>query len=93
MEAVAKDILFGPFLAFVARGTFGDNPVAAVLVTWTFVEVFLLMGALNTIAPVKFYATFLELVKYSCQCQAKLIANEIRVEFKLEVVDTVWWKV
>ena len=51
------------------------------------------MGALNTIAQVKFYATFLELVKYSCQCQAKLIANEIRVEFKLEVVDTVWWKV
>ncbi len=52
MEAVAKDILFGPFLAFVARGTVGDNPVAAVLVTWVFIEMFLLMGALNTIAQV-----------------------------------------
>ena len=52
MEAVAKDILFGPFLAFVAQGTVGDNPVAAVLVTWVFVEFFLLMGALNTIAQV-----------------------------------------
>ena len=52
MEAVAKDILFGPFLAFVARGTVGDNPIAAVLVTWLFIQVFLLMGALNTIAQV-----------------------------------------
>jgi hypothetical protein len=39
-------------LAFVARGTVGDNPVAAVLVTWIFIEMFLLMGALNTIAQV-----------------------------------------
>ena len=52
MEAVAKDILFGPFLSFVARGTVGDNPVAAVLVTWILVEAFLLMGSLNTIAQV-----------------------------------------
>ena len=48
LEAVAKDIMFGPILAFVTKGTIKDNPVAAVVFTWFFVELFLLMGSLNT---------------------------------------------
>ena len=68
MEAVAKDILFGPFLAFVARGTVGDNPLAAVLVTWVFVEMFLLMGALNNIAQVK-QTIQQKTHDRKCQCQ------------------------
>ena len=50
LEAVAKDVMFGPILAFVTKGTVKDNPVAAVFFTWFFVELFLLMGSLNTIA-------------------------------------------
>ena len=50
LEAVAKDVLFGPFLNFVTKGTIKDNPVAAVIVTWLLVQLFLLLGSLNTIA-------------------------------------------
>ena len=32
-KAVAKDTMFGPFLQFILKGTFGDNPVAAVIFT------------------------------------------------------------
>jgi len=61
LEAVAKDILFGPFLTFVARGFVGDSPVAAALVSSIFVQAFLFMGSLNNIAQVRrpFYSSLL----------------------------------
>ncbi len=42
--------MFGPLLGFVTKGTLNDNPVAAVLITWVLVVLFLLMGSLNSIA-------------------------------------------
>ena len=61
LEAVAKDVLFGPVLAFVTKGYIKDNPVTAVLCTWIFVEAFLLMGSLNKIAQL---ASVLFLLSY-----------------------------
>ena len=39
LQAVAEDTMFGPFLSFVTRGTFKDNPVSAVIATFLLVEV------------------------------------------------------
>ena len=50
LEAVAKDVMFGPLLSFVSKGTINDNPVVAVIITWVLVECFLLMGSVNSIA-------------------------------------------
>ncbi|XP_059082779.1 solute carrier family 12 member 9-like [Tigriopus californicus] len=50
LEAVAKDVLFGHILSFFTKGTIKDNPISSILVTWCLVEMFLLMGSLNSIA-------------------------------------------
>ena len=50
LEAVAKDVLFGPFLNFIVKGSFENNPVVAVLITWIFVQSFFFLGKLNAIA-------------------------------------------
>ncbi len=50
LQAVAKDVLFGPILGFVTRGTINSNPVAAILVCWFVLLLFLFMGSLNAIA-------------------------------------------
>lgn len=52
LEALAKDNVFGKLLAFVVRGTWNGNPIAAVLVSFLLVEGILLIGSLNTIAQV-----------------------------------------
>merc|ERR1711962_1098069 len=50
LQAVAEDILFGPFLNFINRGTINNNPIAAVITTFFWVELIFLMGGLNQIA-------------------------------------------
>ncbi|QQP51146.1 solute carrier family 12 member 9 [Caligus rogercresseyi] len=50
LEAVAKDVVFGPLFNFIVKGTHKDNPVVAVICTWFVVELFLMMGSLNKIA-------------------------------------------
>jgi potassium/chloride transporter 9 len=51
LEAMAKDVVFGPFLSFVGKfTTSGGNPVSAVIFSWFFVQAFLFMGSLNAIA-------------------------------------------
>ncbi|CAG7820176.1 unnamed protein product [Allacma fusca] len=51
LEAVAKDDIFGSMLRSVTKGTTeSGNPVVAVLLCFFFVEMFLLIGALNVIA-------------------------------------------
>ena len=50
LQAVAEDILFGPFLNFVNRGTNNNNPITAVIATFFWVELVFLMGGLNQIA-------------------------------------------
>lgn len=52
LEALAKDQVFGSFLNFIVRGTWNNNPVAAVIASWALVELILLIGSLNTIAQI-----------------------------------------
>lgn len=52
LEALAKDQVFGSFFNFVIRGTWNNNPIAAVITSWMLVEAILLIGSLNTIAQI-----------------------------------------
>lgn len=52
IEALAKDNIFGKYLNVVTRGTWKSNPVAAVIISWTLVQLILLIGSLNTIAQI-----------------------------------------
>ena len=45
-----KGISFIFPILFLFQGVIGDNPLAAVITTWLFVQLFLLMGSLNKIA-------------------------------------------
>ena len=45
-----KKNVFYLAILFVFQGVIRDNPLAAVLTTWFFVQLFLLMGSLNNIA-------------------------------------------
>ena len=50
LQAMAQDIMFGPFLSFINKGTVNQNPIAAVLTTAVWVQVTFLVGGLNQIA-------------------------------------------
>ena len=52
LEALAKDQVFGSSFNFIIRGTYNNNPVAAVFMSWALVELILLIGSLNTIAQI-----------------------------------------
>jgi potassium/chloride transporter 9 len=84
LEAVAKDVLFGPFLAFVTKGVIRDNPVAAVLITWLFVQLFLLMGSLNKIAQLSSVLFLLSYAAVNLACLGLDLASapNFRPSFK-----------
>ena len=42
--------MFGPFLTFITKGTFHDNPVSAVVLTFLLVQLCFFIGDLNSIA-------------------------------------------
>ena len=52
LEALAKDQVFGWFFNYIIRGTYNNNPIAAVITSWVLVEAILLIGSLNTIAQI-----------------------------------------
>ena len=52
---MAEDIMFGPFLSYINKGTVNNNPITAVITTAGWVEVTFLMGGLNQIAQVRSY--------------------------------------
>ena len=39
LQAVAEDIMFGPFLHFIQKGKISNNPISAVITTSLFVQV------------------------------------------------------
>ena len=50
LEAMAKDILFGPFLTYITKGTINENPIAAVITSWCTMQLILTIGDFNQIA-------------------------------------------
>jgi len=50
LQAVAEDTMFGPFLSFINKGTVRNNPITAVITTFSWVELCFLVGGLNQIA-------------------------------------------
>ena len=50
LQAVAEDTIFGPFLSFINKGTVNNNPITAVIATFSCVELVFLLGGLNQIA-------------------------------------------
>ena len=84
LEAVAKDVLFGPFLNFVIVGRFGDNPVAAVVLTWLFVQGFFFFGGLNAIAQLVSVLFLLSYAAVNVSCLGLHLASapNFRPSFK-----------
>ena len=84
LEAVAKDMMFGPLLSFVPKGTCRNNPILAVAMTWIIVEAFLFAGGLNTISQ---FASVLLLLSYAginlaCLLMELSAAPNFRPSFK-----------
>ncbi|XP_065220055.1 solute carrier family 12 member 9 [Planococcus citri] len=52
LEALARDNIFGNYLSIVTRGTWKSNPIVAVIIAWSLVQLMLLVGSLNTIAQI-----------------------------------------
>ncbi|XP_055299605.1 solute carrier family 12 member 9 isoform X2 [Sitodiplosis mosellana] len=52
LEAIARDRVYGRILDFVTRGTYRNNPILAVLISYLLVEAILLIGSLNLIAQI-----------------------------------------
>lgn len=52
LEAMARDRIYGSILDFVTRGTYENNPIVAVTISWILVEGILLIGSLNLIAQI-----------------------------------------
>ena len=50
LQAMAKDVVFGPFLIYVSKGTLNENPITAVITTWCLMQLVLFMGNFNAIA-------------------------------------------
>lgn len=52
LEAMARDRVYGRLLDFVSHGTYKNNPILAVLISFLLVEAILLIGSLNLIAQI-----------------------------------------
>ena len=65
----------GKLLHFVSRGTFRNNPVVAVFVSWALVQVILLIGSLNTIAQINSVLFLLSYLATNLACLGLELAS------------------
>ena len=62
LEAMAKDILFGPFLVYISKGKINENPLAAVFTSWTMIQLIFFMGDFTEISQL---SSCLHLIAYA----------------------------
>ena len=82
--AVALDKIFGPVLNIVARGSYKDNPILAVLITGSLIQLCFLIGSLNEIAQLSSVLYLLSYcaVNISCLCLDLSSAPNFRPNFR-----------
>lgn len=75
LDALARDRVFGYLLDFVPRGTYKNNPIAAVFVSWVLVEFVLLIGSLNLIAQLNSVLFLLSYLATNMSCLGLQLAS------------------
>ncbi|KAL0273450.1 UNVERIFIED_CONTAM: hypothetical protein PYX00_006110 [Menopon gallinae] len=75
LEALAKDNVYGFFLNFISSTVYRGNPIAAVFISFLFVEVILLIGSLNLIAQINSVLFLLSYLATNLACLGLELAS------------------
>ncbi|KAK3104628.1 hypothetical protein FSP39_006597 [Pinctada imbricata] len=75
LQALANDHLFGVFLKPATKTACGGNPYVAVLISWILVQLVLLVGSLNAIAPINSVFFLLSYASVNLACLGLELAS------------------